>query len=240
MLILKKIGKVILHIVIWIAIFVAAFFVTARFHIKNFEAEKTIAVDQNIPEMFPMLIVYPQTTGRSLSVKPIYHKDYSLLLQNEKNFSFLIPIGTEDKINELLKQQSRGYKRPMDFNTESESPWEARVTVERTENGKQAIRFFETWDDDRINIGWYEASDKTFVPKRYLFYFGPAASTPAIFYALVLFFALLVAKALYKSFRGLRARATIGWRRNTETLAFGIGLLLEVGLLYYYFAVVLF
>ena len=238
--ILKKIGKVILHIAIWIAIFIAAFFVTAHFYVRTFEVNKTINVETDIPELFPILVVYPATPERPLSVKPIYYKNYSTLLSTEKDFSFLVPAGMENKVNELLKQQSRGFKRPMDFNQESENPWEAHVTVEKSENGKQTIRFFETWDDDRMNTGWYEARDKTFAPQKYLFYFGPSASTPAGFYAFVLLFALILAKALYKSFRRLQFNTTIGWRRNTEIFAVAIGAILEVGLLYFYLTSVIF
>src|SRR3989344_9545315 len=158
--ILKKISKAFLRIALYLVVIAAVFYLTATLVFKDLEKKNTKLVTDAIPEMFPLLIVYPPTNSQPLSIKPIYYKNFNETLIQNRNYTFNIPEGKEAEINKLLKEQSRAFMKPRDFNWESENPWEAHIIVEKSENGKQSIRFFETWDDDRENVGWYEANNK--------------------------------------------------------------------------------
>src|SRR3989344_2095813 len=162
--ILKKISKAFLRIALYLVVIAAVFYLTATLVFKYLEKKNTKLVTDAIPEMFPLLIVYPPTNSQPLSIKPIYYKNFNETLIQNRNYTFNIPEGKEAEINKLLKEQSRAFMKPRDFNWESENPWEAHIIVEKSENGKQAIRFFETWDDDRENVGWYEANGTKFTP----------------------------------------------------------------------------
>jgi len=232
--ILKKISKAFLRIALYLVVIAAVFYLTATLVFKDLEKKNTKLVTDAIPEMFPLLIVYPPTNSQPLSIKPIYYKNFNETLIQNRNYTFNIPEGKEAEINKLLKEQSRAFMKPRDFNWESENPWEAHIIVEKSENGKQAIRFFETWDDDRENVGWYEANGTKFTPVKHRLYFGGGGGILAFLGSILAFLILLLTKLWFKSFKQLRIGAQIGWRKYLNITGLCVGLIFGCVLLYFY------
>lgn len=121
------------------------------------------------PDMFPIVVLTPETDG----VEPhiVYYKDLEAFRKTHPKMTFLIPSGSETALNQRLDQKSR-YRRD-DFDSASPDPWSAEFKVRRISPTQQFLEVSATWDDDRENIGWYEAEGQAIHPRQHQFFFGP-------------------------------------------------------------------
>lgn len=122
-------------------------------------------VRENIPDMFPLLILTPREGNRSYEAQLIYKQDLEDFLKKNPRFTYLVPKGQENYLN---KEIAKKY------------PWQAEFKVEQLPDGKQFLEVVYQWDDDHGNRGWYEATDKEFFPKYYQSYFGPGIAFQAL------------------------------------------------------------
>ncbi len=166
MLFLKKVGK----FFFWIVLTAILLWVGMKIAFVWYEQKNTVAVSGNIPDLFPILVI--SGGDQSPTAKAIYYRDLKNVTGQMSSYSFLVPKGKEELLNSQLRNQSRSLMSPPDFNSESDNPWFASFEVKEIAPGRQTIRLSNTWDDDRVNIGWYEATDKESFPKKYRYYFG--------------------------------------------------------------------
>lgn len=138
-------------------------------------------VSGETPPMFPILVITPQGVGSGLRADIVYQRDLPQFLENHPEFSYLVPPGQEEVLNSQLRGRSRAGRNPPDFNAESGDPWQAHFRVEQLSEGRQNLEVFSTWDDDRMNTGWYEATDKDILPQYHSSYFGPGTGFNAFF-----------------------------------------------------------
>ena len=161
---LKGLLLIVLLPISFIAVFMSLFFFLAEVRFKQ-------PVLDTVPRMFPLLVLVPGEPDGQLRGRIVYHKDIEEFLEEHPEHTFLIPEEQEEAINNQLDQDSRYHRR--DFDWQSPYPWHASFQVEQREPGRQKLKVSATWDDDRVNIGWYEATDQDFTPTQYQFFFGP-------------------------------------------------------------------
>lgn len=89
------------------------------------------------------------------------------------NHSFLIPEDQTGKFKGQIESNIRAIQSPSNLESNYSLPWEASFTVKTIAPGKQAFKVYATWDDDWMNVGWYEATDKEIFPQHYTSYWGP-------------------------------------------------------------------
>ena len=149
-------------------------------------------VRENIPEMFPILVITPGEGNKKYKAQLVYKKDLEDFLKKNLKYTYLVSEGQDDYLNREIS---------------GKYPWQARFKVERLTNGKQLLEVVYQWDDDHANRGWYEATDREIFPKYYQCYFGPAIAFQAlakgfgralILWAIVGVFAYIILKQFKK------------------------------------------
>ena len=103
----------------------------------------------------------------SLEAHIIYKKDLDDFLKYYHEYSFLVPVGQAEKLNEELLRRSYG------VTSVSHYPWLMRFKVTPLANGRQLLEVEYQQDDDHANVGWYETDGKEIIPKFHKRYFGP-------------------------------------------------------------------
>jgi hypothetical protein len=153
-------------------------------------------VDGNIPDTFPVVV----RAGDEAQI--VWGNDLKQYLKDHPNYSLLIPEHQTNKFQSQIKSNIRGAKSPPDFDKTSDRPWDASFTVHTIAPDKQAFKVYATWDDDLMNVGWYEATDKEIFPQYYTLYFGPGLAFTHIPIALTITTALwLIVPRLIRRFR---------------------------------------
>ena len=112
--------------------------------------------------IFPILIITPGGKDGTYKAQIVYKKDLNSFIENNQEYTYLVPEDSEGRRDKEILQFPR-----------SGDQWHAAFTVEESVDGRRSAKVECTWDDDRVNIGWYEATDKEIFPKHYQFYFGP-------------------------------------------------------------------
>ncbi len=124
-------------------------------------------VQGSLPDSFPVLVFANQQPhivwGGKLEEFKTAHPDYS----------FLVPVEKEATLRNQIEANVRARQSPPNFDWDSDLPWSATFRIEGQRNGRQQFRVDATFDDDRMNIGWYEATEKEIFPRYHTLYFGP-------------------------------------------------------------------
>jgi hypothetical protein len=124
-------------------------------------------VDGHIPGVFPVVVRVED------KAQIVWGDDLNQYLEEHPNYSLLIPENQTKKFQSQINSNIRGAQSPPSFDTRSDLPWDAFFTVQTIAPGKQAFKVYATWDDDRMNVGWYKATDKEIFPLYHTLYFGP-------------------------------------------------------------------
>lgn len=124
-------------------------------------------VQGTLPALFPVLVIAderPQIVwGDKLEEFKAAHPDYSFLVPPEKVAAY----------RQQIEANVRARQSPPNFDWGSELPWSASFKIEGHANGRQQLLVDATFDDDRMNMGWYEATEKEILPRYHTLYFGP-------------------------------------------------------------------
>jgi hypothetical protein len=177
---------------------ILSFFATWPILFGLFHLTAKHSISSTVPARFPFL-VFTSGAGRP-SVHVVYQEQLAAFLMRQPASTFLIPDGADDFYRGELARQSRHGRH--DFDTRSADPWVAIFEVKRLDGARQAVRLDATWDDDRINVGWYEATERAVRPIAYRHYFGPGLFMKAGMAALVLhavFWGILVFVSFVRS-----------------------------------------
>ncbi len=169
-------------IILFIGTFLVVDIFVVKWWLKDFK--KVSVTKKTIPELFPILVITPGHAPDEYRAKTVFYKDLNDYLAKNRNYTFLVPAGKDEELNEELKQNSRASRTPPSFDWESPEPWWAFFEAERLSDGRQYLEVYHTWDDDRDNTSWYEATDKEVFPRYHQLYFGPGvvlAVTPISF-----------------------------------------------------------
>jgi len=124
-------------------------------------------VDGSIPGAFPVVV----RVGDKAQIVWGDHLDQ--YLKDHPDYSLLIPEHQTDKFQSQIKSNIRATDSTPNFDKRSDLPWGASFTVQTIAPDKQAFKVYATWDDDLMNVGWYEATDREIFPQYHTKYFGP-------------------------------------------------------------------
>ncbi|MEN6356833.1 MAG: hypothetical protein ABFD83_07080 [Armatimonadota bacterium] len=153
---------------------------------KQEEKARIEAVGSNIPDMFPVLVTTPVKSSTLPDVAIVFNKDLADYLEAHPGSKFIVPISRVDELNSQLKR----FTYDSGFGV-------GGFSVTKLPGGRQRFKVEGTWDDDRVNIGWYEADSSSFKPIKCVWYFGPGLVmkyTPVIFvFNLVVAFIIMIA-----------------------------------------------
>jgi len=153
-------------------------------------------VDEGIPGAFPVVVRVED------KAQIVWGDDLNQYLKDHPNYSLLIPEHQTDKFQSKIKSNIRGAQSPPNFDKFSGLPWDASFTVQTIAPGKQAFKVYATWDDDWMNVGWYQATDKEIFPQYHTKYFGPGLAFTHLPFAAMITAALwVIVPRLIRRFR---------------------------------------
>jgi hypothetical protein len=136
------------------------------------EKRRTVAVGARVPDVFPVLVVYPGSGPGGMEARIVYHRALAPFLREHPDYSFSVRPDEARKLNGYLGTHPSLAEVTM--SQEANPPFGAgRFDVQVLAGGRQAFKVEGTWDDDRVNIGWYETDGRSITPSRYVTYFGP-------------------------------------------------------------------
>lgn len=144
------------------------------FHLVEGRFKKEVGAD--IPAIFPVLVITRDVQPDSYRAQIIEYRQFAQFKEEHPRYSLLVPQGKEQGLRKQIIARNRS--RRNDTSWDSPDPWEATFHVKQISPSRQAFEVHSTWDDDRVNIGWYEATEKELFPKFHMFYFGPGIVLP--------------------------------------------------------------
>jgi hypothetical protein len=141
-------------------------------HFTDVQARlRKVPVGSRIPSIFPVLVVSGGDKPGDYRAKVVYHEDLQEYLKTLPSYSYLVPEGQEKSLNRYLKDSLHGKAWTFDDQQGWMDPgWFSAKTLP---GGRQLLEVHRSFDDDRVNVGWYIADVKSFRPTYYQFYFGP-------------------------------------------------------------------
>lgn len=133
--------------------------------------------------IFPVLVISPVSGDKEYNVEIVFLENYSTIAPVEfpgwdklgdsidkagggyavaKNsqYSFIIPQGQEKLLNKQISQNIPVYERTIR---------DASFKVTSLDGGRQLIKV-SFWYGDRVDVVWYEATDKVVIPKHFFHY----------------------------------------------------------------------
>ena len=134
-------------------------------------------VKGNIPRNFPILVITPADANNNCQAHILYKEDLNDFLANSRQYTFLVPEGQAEKLNEVILKNC-GIKTG-DMNSDSQYPKRERFKVTPLANGRQLLEV-EHSSGDIKNVGWYETDGKEILPKFHKNYFGPGVAMLAL------------------------------------------------------------
>lgn len=140
--------------------FIVILYITLLFMV----AQSKHPVGAIVPQNFPVLVI-TQIEDRQYSPQMVLWGDLQDFLNKNPQYTYLVPEGMEDVFNKDIQSKCQAYSR-----RNTDRWWSASFMVKRLANGRQSLEVHCTWDDDVINEGWYEATDKEIFPKYYRVY----------------------------------------------------------------------
>lgn len=154
-------GSCAIVFVLFVLLTVVDFVPLIRMGIDREQRIRTQTVGKDIPRLFPVVVVSP-SDGGGLQAAIVFHENLEEYRKAHPASSFVVPM---DKVTEL-NAQIKKYSYDSGYGV-------GKFSVSALPNGRQAFEVSGTWDDDRVNIGWYEADSKGFSPKRHVWFFAP-------------------------------------------------------------------
>jgi hypothetical protein len=145
---------------------------------------------------FPIVVV----TGESAQI--VYGEGLERFKQEHPDYSFLVPAETYEFFRKQIRSNTRARS------SADSQMWDASFTREELDSTRQKFVVYATWDDDRENVGEYEATDKELFPKFHKVYFGPGK----------VFVTLPTAIGVTIGFWSVLGTAIWYWRRRTKPL----------------------
>jgi hypothetical protein len=124
-------------------------------------------VEGNIPEDFPVVVRVDD------AAEIVWGSDLTQYLKEHPDYSFLIPEHQIDRVKSQIKSNTRAERASSNSDSKSSELWDAVFTVNTIAPGKQSFVVNATWDDDWMNVGWYEAKDREIFPQYHMSYRGP-------------------------------------------------------------------
>jgi len=149
-------------------VFVAIFCLSAIIYIQYVESFK---LKKNVESMdtnglrsyfFPILVVSKDQTTNLHNADIMYMGETKNFLITNQNRSYLIPRDQEANIKKQIENKyvKNGKKSIL-------------LKIREDFKGKQYFQIKDNRSPGRVNISWYEATDKQIIPKYHLFYFRP-------------------------------------------------------------------
>jgi nitrate reductase NapE component len=169
------------------------------------ERARTVTVGEDIPALFPVVVRYGHADGAG-EARIVFHRHLEAFMEQVPNPTFRV----EPEEAASLKKGLPSLHQVMATPHEERHFGAGGFEVEDLGNGRQRFEVSGTWDDDRVNKGWYETDGQTIEAQRYVVYFGPGI---ALMYSPIIVIASL----------GFWAFAMWLWerRRRRSTLVFG-------------------
>ncbi|HKQ80007.1 MAG TPA: hypothetical protein VJ810_40320 [Blastocatellia bacterium] len=125
-------------------------------------------VEGDIPYLFPVVV---RIDDRA---QVVLGHNLTQYLKEHPDYSFLIPEHQTAKFKDQINSNTRANLASSNIESESGRPLDAFFTVKTIAPGKQALKVYATWNEDVMNVGWYEATDKEAFPQHHTTYFGPS------------------------------------------------------------------
>lgn len=154
---------------------VILFMIVTGLLMSLFTAKTKKAVGSDVPSIFPVLVITETLDKGTYKAEIVPYKDFNGFKQERPRYTLLVPKGIEAQLRSQVQK-----------NNYSKEQWFANYEVKEVAKGRQALKVDFTWDDDRVNTGWYEATDKEIFPKYHQFYFGPEISLPVLPLSIIL------------------------------------------------------
>src|SRR5262245_47856633 len=124
-------------------------------------------VEGNIPDIFPVVVRVDDTA------EIVWGRDLARYLKEHPDCSFLIPEHQIERFNSQIKSNTRSARASSNSDSKSSEIWDAVFTANTIAPGKQSFAVHATFDDDVMNVGWYEATERELFPQYHLSYYGP-------------------------------------------------------------------
>lgn len=168
---LRSVFIAIVALLLFITSFMGISIPVARMLIAREEKARTEVVGQTVPGAFPVLVVYSKGPSTP-EARIVFHRALPDFLREHPRHSFFVPQDATARLNAYLAGHPS--LEEVTQSVQPDQPFGAgRFQVEELGNGRQRLRVEGTWDDDRVNVGWYETDGSSIEPQRYLTYFGP-------------------------------------------------------------------
>ena len=155
----ERIGTLALVCVTWLVLFLTLF---GSWHYWSKE-----------PVRGPMPAKYPIVAMADGRAGIVWGADLEPFKQQHPDYCFLVPIEQLEPLREELASQTRSHQQPIGIELDPDAPWDAWFEVKQLDSGRQAVMVDASNDDDRENVGWYEATAQEIHPQYYRHYFGP-------------------------------------------------------------------
>jgi hypothetical protein len=127
------------------AVFLVSF-VAILISLRSISTSTGQSVGPQIPPVFPVLIVWPESGEPSARATIVLHTDLAEFLRQHLGSRYLVPQGHEARLKAGLSDGS--------------------FDVQRRADGTQAFEVRRQLHPEAFVIGWYEASEHEFVPRR--------------------------------------------------------------------------
>ncbi len=175
----------ILHLAVFLVLFVNLTGVTSSW-LEGSAYKK--AVQGNVPDHFPVLVITPGTPPCKYQANVIYYMRLKPFLSRHPEYTFLVPEGYEAQLRQQVIQHNRSTRGDLNFG--SGDPWNAWFTVKREKDGSQTLLVSSPLDEEWENEGWYKATAAEIKPIQYLNYVANmdlAVILPTLVEALILY-----------------------------------------------------
>ena len=124
-------------------------------------------VEGNIPDIFPVVVRVNDTA------EIVWGCNLTQYLKEHPDCSFLIPEHQIERFKSQVKSNTRAGRASSNSDSKSSELWDAVFTVNTIAPGKQSFAVYATVDDDVMNVGWYEATEREVFPQHHMSYRGP-------------------------------------------------------------------
>jgi hypothetical protein len=124
-------------------------------------------VDGAMPANYPIVAM---AGGRA---RIVWGAQLEQFERQHPDYSFLVPIEQATQLRDELAASTRSRQGGVQAEAGAAVPWYAWFEVRDLAAGRQSFRVDASMDDDRENVGWYEATAREIFPRYHRSYFGP-------------------------------------------------------------------
>jgi hypothetical protein len=176
-----------LAVIKWAAFFIL-FVPTVIVSLKHFAQDGPVRdVEKDVPQAFPVVVLAQKDNPGGYQVYLMHMYELPDFMKQHNDFTFLIPEDNAAQISARLSSKytrdSPGYYSAYDFMTFHS------MVVKQIEGGKVLIEVHTRTSASEADLaGWYEASDKQVIPKKFLYYHDMAKMIPLMLSVLLSWF----------------------------------------------------